>query len=110
MSKFSQRHEFNLSSIVASGMEAVIRNIAVKTGVTDIAFGQVVIIKTTGIEAWDGTAEGKLAIATTAQVAGQASIRCLVVGCYVANHVTVGGAAINATQKLTLMSSTLFEG
>ncbi|HIF9333080.1 TPA: hypothetical protein ACX6RM_001327 [Photobacterium damselae] len=110
MSKFSHRTEFDLSSIVASGMEAVIRNVAVKTGVTDITMGQVVIIKPTGAEAWDGTEAGKLAIATKSQLKDQTTIPCLVVGCYVHDMVHVSDTPLSTAQKLTLMASILFEG
>ncbi|UJZ95049.1 hypothetical protein IHC87_06805 [Photobacterium damselae subsp. damselae] len=110
MSKFSSRVEFDLSSIVASGMDALIRNIAVKKGVTGITMGQVVIIKTTGAEPWDGTAEGKLGIATKSQLEDQTTIPCLVIGCYTSEKVNVAGTPITTAQKLTLMSSTLFEG
>ncbi|MGR5240215.1 hypothetical protein ACPV36_04900 [Photobacterium damselae] len=111
MSDFSKRTEFDLSSVVASGMTPLVRNVAVKSGVKDIKFGQVVIIKTTGAEAWNGAdTNGKLAISTVNQVEGQTSLRCLVVGCYLASKVHVNSTPISAAQQLTLMSSTLFNG
>ncbi|WP_367971601.1 hypothetical protein RJD38_21170 [Vibrio scophthalmi] len=110
MSEFSKRTPFNLASVVAVNKLNQTRNIGVKTGVTGLKRGLVVIIKTTGIEAWDGTAAGKLAITTEAQREGHTSVPCLVTGGYLASQVFVGDALVNTAQKLTLMASVLFEG
>lgn len=112
MSLFSQKTDFHLASVVSASPLNTIRNVSVKTGITDIKFGQVVIIKETGLEAWDGAAvtTGKLAIATKAQRPNQSSVPCLVTGGYLSAFVIVGDAPINAAQKLTLMASILFDG
>ncbi len=110
MSTFSQATKFHLATVVASNPLNLIRNISVKSGITDIKFGQVVVIKSTGIEVWDGSATGKLAIATKDQVANQTSVACLVTGGYLSSETLVGTSPINAAQKLTLMSSILFDG
>ncbi|EIA0803407.1 hypothetical protein K6327_000916 [Vibrio vulnificus] len=108
--KCSQKVEVNLTSVVTANNLNQTRHIAVKTGVTGIKRGQVVIIKTTGVEPWDGTAAGKLAIATQAQLESHTAIPCLVTGGYMASQVLVGDVPVNTAQKLALMSSILFEG
>ena len=110
MSEFSQKTGFHLATVVASNPLNLTRNISVKTGITDIKFGQVCVIKTTGLEPWDGTATDKLAIAIKAQRVNQSSVPCLVTGGYISNMVVVGDAPINAAQKLALMASILFDG
>ncbi|WP_418113398.1 hypothetical protein RJD40_10620 [Vibrio scophthalmi] len=110
MSEFFKRTEFNLASVVATNKLNQTRNIGIKNGVTGLKRGLVIIIKSTGIEPWDGTATGKLAITTQAQQDGHSSVPCLVTGGYLATQVFVGNAPINEAQKLTLMASILFEG
>ncbi|ODS05182.1 hypothetical protein [Vibrio scophthalmi] len=110
MSIFSKRTEFKLASVVATNKLNQTRNIGIKSGVTGLKRGLVVIIKSTGIEPWDGTAAGKLAITIQALQEGHTSIPCLVTGGYLATQVSVGDAPINEAQKLALMASILFEG
>ncbi|WP_108945628.1 hypothetical protein [Shewanella halifaxensis] len=110
MSQFSKTTAFGIDVIVASGAEPIIINAAVKTGVAEIANGQVVILKATGAEPWDGTAAGKLGITTAPLKAEQKSLPVLVFGCYLAGKVTVNKVAITVAQQITLMNSHLYAG
>lgn len=108
MSTFSQTRAFHTTSVITAAYPPLVRNISIKSGVSGVAAGHVVIVKTTGAELWDGSTVGRLAIATESQRDSASSLPCLVIGSYKSNLVNVGGAAINESQKLTLMSSSLF--
>lgn len=108
MSSFSQRRDFNVVSVVTASYPPLVRNIGIKGGVTGLKIGQVVIVKTTGVEPWNGTDAGRLAITTESQRNGALSLPCLVIGTYKGSIVKVGDILINESQKLMLMNSNLF--